>query len=193
MNQRDSYARQRSMKEQTKWIEQENEIRRSLREQFTGEWREHLEQAGLQQDPVCAADVFTAFQRYVQRPAPDGWEIERIEWMIVNVSDLNDELIVYLSWHLQQEAPPPPWATAPYYHHSGIQVSLIFEPVSDALRGIDHCQWEPSENMPWLWHPKPSDSELEGLSKLFWTDLIGENSDLLDCLARSDWEWNRTL
>jgi hypothetical protein len=190
MSQRDSYARQRSMKEQTKWIERENETRLSLRGQFAGELRGQLEQAGLLQDPVCAADVFKTFQHYVQRPAPDGWEIERIDWMIVNISDLNDELIVYLSWHLQQEAPPPPWATAPYYRQSGIQVSLVFEPVSEALRGIDRCRWEPPENMPWLWHPRPSDSELEGLSKLFWTDLIGENSDLLDCLASRDWKWN---
>ncbi len=187
MNQRDSYSRQRRAKEQTKWIEQDKQIRRSASEPLQKEWREHLEQAGLLHDPVCAAEVVKAFQLFSQRPAPEGWEVESIRWELLNVSDQNDKLLASLTWNLQQETLPPPWDSAPYHRRISLDATLIFEPVNDALRGVDEHRWEPSENMPWLWQPHPL--ELEELTELFWIDLIIKVPGLIECLARDCWQW----
>ena len=187
MSQKDSFAHHRKAKEQTKWIQQDEQIRRSASEPLQKEWREHLEQAGLLHDPVCAAEVFKAFQLFSQRPAPEGWEVESIRWELLNVSDQNDKLLASLTWNLQQETLPPVWDSAPYYRRIWVTVRLVFEPVNDVLRSVDEYRWEPSENMPWLWQPHPLD--VEELTELFWTELITEEPRLNECLALDCWQW----
>lgn len=191
MTGKDSYGRQRLAKAQTKWIEQDTKLRWVAYEAFQKEWTAYLEQVGLWYEPICAADVFKAFQRFVLHPAPDGWEVSGIRWSLFNMSDRDDKLTASLYWTLSQEAPPPPWRSENYSRGISVKAGLVFQPVSDALRGVEEDRWEPRENIPWLWQPAPSASELEALNEIFWSDLVSEAPELLECLARKEWYWDR--